>query len=120
MIATLFSTIGNIDALAAMGATIQAFVSIGLRMAVMICIIAMGALLLEYAHKMPLAAGIVGIAAGSGAVLDPLRIVSAPVNLINILDRIRITVYAILAGELLALIEPEPRPCRHIYTMLIC
>jgi hypothetical protein len=48
MISTLCSTIGNIEELSAMGAAAAALVSISLRMATMICIIAIGALLVEY------------------------------------------------------------------------
>ena len=48
MISTLCSTIGNLDALIAMNAATAALLSIGLRIATMICIIALGALLVEY------------------------------------------------------------------------
>ena len=48
MISTLCSTVGNIDALVAAGTAVHALISIGLRMVIMICIIAIGALLVEY------------------------------------------------------------------------
>ena len=48
MISTLCSTVGNIEALVAAGTAVHALVSIGLRMAIMVCIIVIGALLVEY------------------------------------------------------------------------
>ena len=48
MISTLCSTLGNIEALVAADTAVHALVSIGLRMVIMICIIAIGALLIEY------------------------------------------------------------------------
>jgi hypothetical protein len=48
MISTLCSTVTNLDALIAMDAAVPTLVSIVLRMATMSCIIAIGALLIEY------------------------------------------------------------------------
>jgi hypothetical protein len=48
MVSTLCSTIADIDALVAMGAAGAALTSIALRIATMICIIIIGALLIEY------------------------------------------------------------------------
>jgi hypothetical protein len=48
MISTLCSTVGNIEALTAAGTAVNAIVSIGLRMATMLSIIVIGAILAEY------------------------------------------------------------------------